>query len=180
MPIWYITKRYSDLPGCADGGVMPSTEKPKPKPKPGEVFQGLVALAVVLGALHLFGVVRIPGLSAVLYSRSGCAIYAAKQAVEERLTSPGSAHFEHAVIGARTEDESLFVVCLVVDSDNRFGATIRNYGVALVKVTGHSLDDSREEVLTLELSETSPPISRIKEMTEVLGDKWHLEDWVTS
>lgn len=110
------------------------------------------------------------------YSPAAAAEWEARKAVTARLKSPGSAKFEVSEIAARAEADRLYIVYLAVDSQNGFGAVLRNHALALV-MAGEELEDD-SQVLHLELSEESQSIARIKELTREMGEGWVLEEWV--
>lgn len=111
------------------------------------------------------------------YSPEASALMESRRAVTARLTSPGSAKFDITRVAARSDEERLFVVYVVVDSQNGFGALLRSHALALIKA-GETFDDS-DQVLHLEITETSPPIARIKQLTQEFGSSWLLEEWVS-
>lgn len=131
---------------------------------------GMVIVLLALGIL-------IPGCGS-FYSAPAAAEWEARKAVEGRLKSPGSAKFETTKIAASAEEEGLYVVYLVVDSQNEFGAVLRSHALALV-MAGKTMDDE-SQVLHLEVTEDCPSVARIRELTREMGRDWSLEEWLTS
>lgn len=127
----------------------------------------------------VIGIVTILAVSALTtgcYQPAGAAEWEARVAVKKRLTSPGSAKFEVSEIAARAEDDRLYLVYLAVDSQNAYGAVIRTHALVLV-MAGEEMSDN-SLVLHLEVTEKSPTIGRIRELTREAGGRWELEDWV--
>lgn len=138
------------------------------------VALGLSIIAgVICGAFYFFAdSINLPSLKSLLYSPSGTARAATKEAVEKRLVSPGSAEFTSRVV-AWTADEKFFVVYVRVDSQNGFGAVIRNHALALVMVGENVRNGS--EILHLELTKDPPLVSMRNTLTETIGTDWELE-----
>ena len=132
-------------------------------------YTGVVA-APILG----LGDFSLPGVS--LYSPEAAAEWAARISVEKRLTSPATERCKDSRIAARTQDGEFLIVYLVVESQNKFGGTIRSYALALVKPGGGVGRDST--VPRLGISEQEPNASRIKELTLEMGEGWELEAWM--
>lgn len=111
------------------------------------------------------------------YSPSAAANWTARCAVKEKLRSPGSAKFDSVEVVAQSDEDRLYVVYLVVDSQNSYGAMCRNYALALVMSAEDA--DHKGSILHLEIAEESPSISRVQELTREMGEDWVLADWVS-
>lgn len=93
----------------------------------------VIALAVLL-ALAGWGCSLLTGDDKE--GETGGARYACHDWVEQRLKSPGSANFEDYDEGSVTRTGDTVVVRGWVDSDNSFGASVRNTYTCTVTVVG--------------------------------------------
>ena len=125
-----------------------------------------IAIAVLAGALT----------TSCSYSPTGAARMEARHAFTQRLKSPGTASFNKTDIVARADEDRLYVIYLEVDSQNAYGGIVRSYGLALV-MAGQTIEDDCQ-LLHLEVSNDSPRVARVKELTLEMGDDWVLEDWL--
>jgi len=129
----------------------------------------LVGGACVAGLVHLGVVSTSKG------PNDWGAISAARDSVKARLVSPGSAEFPsgESKIAARTKDGQFVAVYVVTDSDNRMGALLRSYALALVFARV-----STAEAVETRLFETSPTVQDLQALLVEAGVGWVLEDWV--
>ena len=141
--------------------------------------RGLVGLAILAG-VALAGVVGLNTADVIKFGSAsgGAAIRVARDAVQERLTAPGSAKFKKSRVAARTEDGTYHVVYIEVDSQNRMGALLRTY--ALVSTMGEGNDGT--SVIDVQVRESSPRGQDIQALIDqgVSGGRtWIVEEWVT-
>jgi hypothetical protein len=69
-----------------------------------------------------------------------------------------------------------FVVYVVVDSQNNFGAVLRSHDLAQV-MAGEKVDDARE-VLHRDVTRDSPTVHQITGLTKEIGTDWDPEGWM--
>ena len=124
----------------------------------------LLACSVLLGVLA----------SSCSYDPSGFAVWKSRQAVKQKLKSPGTAAFDTTRLAARADDEGLYIVYLEVDSQNAFGATVRSYALALM-----ISNDQETVALHLEVQEDPISTGRVKELTREMGSGWKIEPWAS-
>ena len=129
-------------------------------------ISSLLACSVLLGFLT----------SSCSYDPAAAALWESRSAVKQKLKSPGTADFDTCRIAARSDEKRLYLVYIAVDSQNGFGATVRNYALA-VMASGESVDKPTA-ALHLEIQEGDISVARVKELTRELGNGWTLEPWV--
>lgn len=132
---------------------------------------GLVGFALIGGAL----LAVLSAVGVIGYDPAGSAIVKARDAVKERLVSPGSAKFPVGLseIAARTDDGKFVIAYIVVDSQNRFGAMLRSQTLVLLGRVGEAW-----QVLDTRTFETSPTIRDVRALSEELGTGWRIEKWL--
>lgn len=117
-------------------------------------------------ALSLF--VLLP-LACVEISDTVVAVVQAKQSVEERLVSPGSADFEAAEAVARTADGKYHIVYVAVDSQNKLGALLRSHWLVLV---GVSMPERTGQTLHVQELAAEAKRFEVVELAKEVGESW--------
>ena len=107
-------------------------------------------------------------LAGCSYSPEGDARWQARKAVKARLASPGSAKLVQDAVLAHTKDHAFYVVYLVMDSQNKFGAMQRSHHLALMQTNG---SEKVAEPVTISSYEKSPPMSKVREF-QFMGTDW--------
>ncbi len=130
-------------------------------------------LVLIVIAVLIFGWLRSCAGEISEGIPAGNAMRMAREALTASLVSPGSADWEETEIVATTQDGRSRAVFLVVDSQNKFGATLRTYAVLIMmweEGDGSSVIDSR-------VFDHSPSAGEIRAF--VKENAW-LGDWVFS
>jgi len=154
----------------------------KPKEQPNARItpaRGLVGLATLAGLL-LAGVVGLKAIGIIEFGSpsQGAAIRVSRDAVQQRLTSPGSGKFKKSRIAARTEDDTFHVVYVEVDSQNGLGAALRTF--ALILTMDEGADGT--SAIGVRQVESSPQAHHVQAIIDegVSGNRtWVVEEWVT-
>lgn len=124
----------------------------------------------------LLALVAAFSLVACSYDPDGEAVWVSKQAVKERLVSPKTADFHHGDtrVAATTADGKLRIVYVVVDSQNKFGAMLPTYALAMVNDRG-----DHGEVVHMQTFSESPTRADFEKVCEELGEDWKIAEWVS-
>lgn len=144
---------------------------PSPLRKLLQALVGLASLGLIGGAV-LFALAQ---LGVVGFDRDGSAILAARRAMQSHLVAPGSARFPsgQSRIAARTADGTFRIAFIAADSQNKFGATLRSYGLMIL-----GEDEGKAQVLHTQVFENSPTVSDVRKLMQEIGENWQIEDWL--